>query len=140
MHPDVCVCVWFSLVWWRVCVCVCVRVICTPKGNPCHHPKFSYNPFFTFTAEEGGVYVFYGGKSFPSGKATRGCKEVEPCPEEKVKYTHTHACLHLTPPDRQRDRERERERKKNRQAGSRWMETVDQCISLKCLQCCLNQS
>ena len=27
---------------------------------------------------------FYGGTSFPLGNATRGCKEVEPCPGEKV--------------------------------------------------------
>lgn len=39
---------------------------------------------FFFLAEEGGLYVFYGGTSFPLGNATRGCKEVEPCPGEKV--------------------------------------------------------
>lgn len=35
-------------------------------------------------AEEGGLFVFYGGYSFPSGNATRGCLEVDPCPGEKV--------------------------------------------------------
>lgn len=37
-------------------------------------------------AEEGQLYVFYGGKSFPSGRATRECQEVEPCPGEKASY------------------------------------------------------
>lgn len=35
-------------------------------------------------AEEGGLFVFYGGYSFPSGNATRGCLEVAPCPGEKA--------------------------------------------------------
>ncbi|KAK2566631.1 Phosphatidylinositol-glycan-specific phospholipase D [Acropora cervicornis] len=35
-------------------------------------------------AEEGGLFVFYGGYSFPSGNATRGCLEVDPCPGEKA--------------------------------------------------------
>lgn len=35
-------------------------------------------------AEEGGLFIFYGGNSFPSGNATRNCLEVDPCPEEKA--------------------------------------------------------
>ena len=35
-------------------------------------------------AEEGELYVFYGGNSFPSGNATRGCQKIDPCPGEKV--------------------------------------------------------
>ena len=35
-------------------------------------------------AEEGELYVFYGGSSFPSGNATRGCQKIDPCPGEKV--------------------------------------------------------
>ena len=38
-----------------------------------------------FQAEEGELYVFYGGSSFPSGNATRGCRKIDPCPGEKVK-------------------------------------------------------
>jgi len=37
-----------------------------------------------FLAEEGELYVFYGGSSFPSGNATRGCQKIDPCPGEKV--------------------------------------------------------
>lgn len=35
-------------------------------------------------AEEGGLFIFYGRNSFPSGNATRNCLEVDPCPEEKA--------------------------------------------------------
>ena len=28
--------------------------------------------------------MFYGGSSFPSGNATRGCQKIDPCPGEKV--------------------------------------------------------
>jgi len=31
--------------------------------------------------------VFYGGNSFPSGNATRGCEKVDPCPGKKVRIT-----------------------------------------------------
>ena len=40
--------------------------------------------FLCFLAEEGELYVFYGGSSFPSGNATRGCQKIDPCPGEKV--------------------------------------------------------
>ena len=35
-------------------------------------------------AEQGEVYVYYGGSKFPLGKATRGCDTVDPCPGDKV--------------------------------------------------------
>lgn len=38
-------------------------------------------------AEEGELYVFYGGSSFPSGNATRGCQKIDPCPGEKASLT-----------------------------------------------------
>jgi len=28
--------------------------------------------------------VFYGGSSFATGNATRGCQKIDPCPGEKV--------------------------------------------------------
>lgn len=46
--------------------------------------KLSGFSLLCFLAEEGELYVFYGGSSFPSGNATRGCQKIDPCPGEKV--------------------------------------------------------
>ena len=56
-------------------------------------PKMNSKCFFFFcslriiifiSAEEGGLYAFYGGNNFPFGNATRGCQGVDPCPGVKV--------------------------------------------------------
>ena len=52
------------------------------KSNIYNNILFS---LLCFQAEEGELYVFYGGSSFPSGNATRGCQKIDPCPGEKVK-------------------------------------------------------
>ena len=45
---------------------------------------FALCELFFISAEEGGLYAFYGGNNFPSGNATRGCQGIDPCPGVKV--------------------------------------------------------
>ena len=49
-------------------------------------PKSSTMHFPLFQGENGAVYIFYGGTSFPRGKATSNCNigKLDPCPGEKV--------------------------------------------------------
>jgi len=58
-----------------------------------------YVLFLFVSAEQGEAYVFYGGKDFPTGKATKECsffEPVEPCPAKKVSGGACAVCEYIS--------------------------------------------